>query len=178
MSNSSKILVSMLLVIVVALSFGGGFFWGHSTETVTPPGIDVVKEAWNLILADYVDPTQISTTNMTGGAIEGIISSLNDPYTSYISPENYEIVQSNFQGEFDGIGAFVSQIEGKIIIIAPIPGAPAEKAGIKSGDTILEINGESAEGMSLDVATSKIRGPSGTTVKLLVLHKEDTEPVE
>src|SRR4030042_1482832 len=104
MSNSSKILVSMLLVMVVALSFGGGFFWGHSTETVTPPGLDVVREAWNLILADYVDPTRISTTNMTGGAIEGIISSLNDPYTSYISPENYEIVQSNLQGGVDRLG--------------------------------------------------------------------------
>jgi len=178
MSNSSKILVSMALVIVVALAFAGGFFVGQSNQPSAPVGLDVVKEAWNYILADYVDPTRIHTANMTGSAIEGIIASLNDRYTSYISPDNFEIIQSNFQGEFDGIGAIVSVLDGKIVIVAPIPGTPAEKAGIKKNDVILQINGESVDNMSLDVAIGKIRGPSGTSVKLLILHEGDTEPVE
>jgi len=178
MSNSSKILVSMALVIVVALAFAGGFFVGQSNQPSAPVGLDVVKEAWNYILADYVDPTRIHTANMTGSAIEGIIASLNDRYTSYISPDNFEIIQSNFQGEFDGIGAIVSVLDGKIVIVAPIPGTPAEKAGIKKNDVILQINGESVDNMSLDVAIGKIRGPSGTSVKLLILHEGDKEPVE
>jgi carboxyl-terminal processing protease len=178
MSNSSKILISILLVAVVALAFGGGFFIGRGNQPAAPAGLDIVNEAWNYILSDYVDPTRISTANITGGAIEGMIASLHDRYTSYISPDNFKIVQSNFQGEFDGIGAIVSLVDGKIVIVAPIPGTPAEKAGIKKNDVILEINGESVDGMSLDVAIGKIRGPSGTSVTLLVLHEADKEPVE
>jgi carboxyl-terminal processing protease len=168
----------MVLVIVVALAFAGGFFVSQSNQSPAPVGLDVVGEAWNYILADYVDPTRIHTANMTGSAIEGMITSLNDRYTSYINADEFEIIQSNFQGEFDGIGAVVSVLDGKIVIVAPIPGTPAEKAGIKKNDVILQINGESVDNMSLDVAIGKIRGPSGTSVKLLILHEGDTEPVE
>ena len=178
MSNSSKIIASMLLVIVIALAFGGGFFIGQSNQSAVPAGLDVVREAWNFISADYVDPTRISTANMTGGAIEGLITSLHDRYTSYISPDNFDIVQSNFQGEFEGIGAIVSVVDGKIVIVSPIAGAPAEKAGIKKNDVIMQINGEPVAGLSLDIAIGKIRGPSGTTVRLLILHEGDKEPVE
>ena len=178
MSNSSKIIISMVLVIVVVLAFGGGFFVGQANQSTAPAGLDVVKEAWNYILSDYVDPTRISTANITGGAIEGMIASLNDRYTSYINPDAFEILRSNFQGEFEGIGAVVSVLDGKMVIVYPIAGAPAEKAGIKKNDVILQVNGESVDGMNLDVAIGKIRGPSGTSVKLLILHEGDKEPVE
>jgi carboxyl-terminal processing protease len=115
---------------------------------------------------------------MTSAAIEGLISSLHDRYDAYVSPAEFNIVQSDFQGEFEGIGAIVSTTDNKIVIVSPIPGAPAEKAGIRKNDVILQINGEPVDSMSLDVAISKIRGPSGTTVKLLILHEGDTEPVE
>jgi carboxyl-terminal processing protease len=178
MSNSSKIIISMVLIIVVVLAFGGGFFVGQANQSSSPAGLDVVKEAWNYILSDYVDPTMINTANLTGGAIEGMITSLHDRYSSYISPADFDIIQSNFQGEFDGIGAIVTFLDGKIVIVTPLPGTPAEKAGIKKNDVILQINGEPTDNMSLDVAIGKIRGPSGTQVKLLVLHEGDTEPVE
>jgi carboxyl-terminal processing protease len=177
MSNLSKIIISMLLVIVIALSFSGGFLWGRSTESLAPADLGIVREAWDYILADYVDPARLSTVNITSASIEGIIAALHDPYTYYVSPANYEIVKSRFEGEFEGIGAVVSEIDGKIVIVALISGAPAEAAGIKSGDIIMAINGEAVEGMSMDVAVSKIRGPSGTAVKLLILHEGDTEPV-
>lgn len=178
MSNSSKILVSMLLVIVIALAFGGGFFFGQSSRPPMPAGMKVINEAWNDIATNYVDPSKINTANMTGSAITGLIASLNDRYDSYLGPAEYNVVQSDFQGEFEGIGATVTTLDGKIVIVAPIPGAPAEKAGIRKNDVILQINGEPVSDMSLDIAISKIRGPSGTTVKLLVLHQGDTEPVE
>lgn len=179
MSSSSKIIISMLIVVVVALSFGGGFYVGQSGQpSVTPAGLDIVKEAWNYINADYVDPSQINTANMTGAAIQGLISSLHDRYDVYVSPEEYNIVQSSFQGEFEGIGASVSMLDGKIVIVAPMAGSPAEKAGIRKNDVVLGINGESVANMSLDVAIGKIRGPSGTTVTLLILHEGDSNPVD
>jgi carboxyl-terminal processing protease len=178
MSNSSKTIITIVLVIVVVLTFAGGFFVGQANQSSMPPGLDVVKEAWNFILSDYVDPAQINSANMTGAAIQGILASLHDRYTAYISPAEYAIVQSNFQGEFEGIGAIVSTVDSKMVIVAPIAGAPAEKAGIKKNDVVLQINGESVDGMSLDVAIGKIRGPSGTSVKLLILHEGETEPVE
>ena len=178
MSSSSKIIASMILVIAVVLAFGGGFFVGQAGPSTAPAGLDVVNEAWNYIIKDYVDPTRISSANITAGAIEGMINSLHDRYTEYISPDDFEIIQSNFQGAFEGIGAVVSVLDGKIVIVSPIAGAPAEKAGIKKNDVILQVNGEAVDGLSLDVTIGKIRGPSGTPVTLLILHEGATEPVE
>lgn len=177
MHKSSKIIIAMVLVIAVALAFGGGFFAGQFSSPPPSEGLDIVGEAWNYLLTDYVDPSKLVSENLTRAAIEGIIASIHDPHMSYLSPENYTLVQSNFQGEFEGIGAIVGIREDKLTIVSPIPGTPAEKSGIKSGDIIMEINGESVVGMSLDVAISKIRGPSGTTVDLLILHPGETEPV-
>jgi len=178
MPKSTKIFVSMLLVVVIALAFGGGFTFGKATGARVPEGLDVVGQAWNFILMDYVDRTKLNSENMSRAAIEGIIETINDPYTSYLSPGEYESFGTSLSGEFVGIGVIVSIRDKKLLIVAPIPGSPAEKAGLKAGDNILRINEESTEGMPLDVAASKIKGPAGTTVRLLILHEGETEPVE
>jgi carboxyl-terminal processing protease len=178
MSNSSKIIIGMVIIIAIAIAFGGGVFFSKSVGLKTNTGLDVVKEAWDFIALDYVEPDKINSENFTRAAIEGIITSLDDPYSSYLSPEDRKLVTSTFHGEFDGIGAIVSIREEKLIIVATFDGAPAELSGIKAGDTILAINGESVEGLSLEVATSKIRGPRGTMVTLLILHEGETSPVE
>lgn len=170
--------MSMLLVVVIALAFGGGFTFGKTRGSRGAEGLDVVGQAWNFILTDYVDRTKLNSENMSRAAIEGIIGTLNDPYTSYLNTSEYESFGSSLSGGFVGIGVIVSLRDKQLLIVAPIPGSPAEKAGLKSGDSILRINDESVTGMSLDVAASKIKGPAGTTVKLLILHEGETEPVE
>jgi len=178
MSKLSKIFVSMLLVVVIALAFGGGFTFGKVRGSRVAEGLDVVGQAWNFILTDFVDRARLNSENMSRAAIEGIIGTLNDTYTSYLNAREYESFGSSLSGGFVGIGIIVSLRDNKLLIVAPIPNSPAEKAGLKSGDSILKINEESVTGMSLDVAASKIKGPAGTPVKLLILHEGETEPVE
>jgi carboxyl-terminal processing protease len=183
----------MVVIIAVALGFGGGFMASQQANklvvhTTTPTtttttiavsdNLDIVEEAWDELRALYVEPDKLASNNITAGAIRGIIEALQDPHMDYVTAQEYDIVQSTFQGSFEGIGATVGLRDEKLTIIAPMKGSPAEEAGILAGDTVLEINGESTEGMSVDVAVSKIRGPSGTSVKLLVLHSGAAGPVE
>ena len=144
-----------------------------------PEDLGVVWEAWSHLLRDYVDPSELKGEDFSERAIRGMLTVLGDPQTSYLSPE---IMQGRFQdvfrGNFEGIGAHVNlNREGKLVIISPIPGGPAEAAGIRAGDIILEADGESLEGLSLLEAVTKVRGPKGTTVDLLVKHLGALDPV-
>jgi carboxyl-terminal processing protease len=178
MFKARKIIITLLLVIAIGVAFSAGCLIKSTRSPTGEGGPDVIKEAWNIISSQYVEPGRLDSANMTRAAIEGIIATLDDPYTAYLSPEEYEMSQSSISGEFDGIGAVVSVRDDNIVIVSPISDSPADKAGIKAGDIIKGINGESTAGMSLNVAVSKIRGTSGTVVRLLILHMGDTEPVE
>ena len=140
--------------------------------------LDIVGQVWSVILTDFVDKNMLSSDNLSLSAIDGMITSLDDPYTSYIERNQYQLSISSLEGEFDGIGAYVSVDEGNLVIIAPIVDSPADKAGIRAGDIIMEINGEPVADLSLGEAILKIRGPRGTSVTLLVLHDGDTDPVK
>jgi len=107
-----------------------------------------------------------------------MIDAIEDPYSAYLEPDAYEMSASDLAGKFEGIGAYVGYNEGRIVIIAPIPGSPADEAGIRSGDIILGIDDESTIEMNVMDAVNRIRGKRGTPVKLLVLHDGDEEPVE
>jgi carboxyl-terminal processing protease len=189
MNGPSKLFVTMLVILALAMGFGGGFLAAQNisiappttTTTTTagvPENLNTVEEAWDQLRAQYVEPEKLASENITASAVSGIIAALQDPHMEYMTAQEYQIVQSSFQGSFDGIGATVGLRDNKITVVAPMKGLPAEKAGIKAGDIILEINGESTGGMSLDVAISKIRGASGTKVKLLILHTDSPTPVE
>ncbi len=128
------------------------------------------------VFNDYVDRDRLDVSALSQGAIRGMVEALDDPYTSYLDPETYELSLSSMEGKFDGIGAQVAMEDDRIVIIAPIAGSPAVRAGIRPGDVILEIDGVSALEMSLAEAVLLIRGPKGTSVKLLVLHQDKTEP--
>jgi carboxyl-terminal processing protease len=175
MSKITKLIISLFIVIAIALSFGAGFTFGRHTTASPGTGLDTVGQAWNIILTDYVDKDKINTGNMSQAAIEGMLQALNDPYSSYLEAKYYEMGLSSLEGEFNGIGAYITVKDKQLTIIAPIAGSPAEKAGIRPGDVILEVNDEPVAEMSLAEAILKIRGPQGTTVKLFVRHEGQTE---
>ncbi len=178
MPKITKLIIGLLLIVVIALAFGAGFFFGFSNSSGYEEGLNVVEQVWNIIFSDYVDMSKLDSANLSRGAIQGMIEALDDPYTSYLEAEHYELGMSSLEGVFDGIGAYVTIDDKQLVIIAPIAESPADKAGIRAGDIIMEIDGEPVIDMSLAEAIIKIRGPKGTAVKLLVLHEGDTEPVE
>ena len=179
MLKKMKIVVIILVLLVsLAMSFGAGCVLQSGINTDSGQALDIVQEAWDIIFTHFVDRDKLETSTLTAGAIRGMVDALDDPHCEYLPAETYELSQTHWEGKFEGIGAYVGEEEGNIIIIAPIAGSPAEKAGIRAGDMIMEVDGKSILGMSLTEVVLIIRGPRGTTVTLLVLHEGESEPEE
>ncbi len=144
-----------------------------------PTDLDVIWEAWEHLNRDYVDREKIDPELATEFAIRGITSTLGDPQTSYVRADVLSGQFGDvFEGEFQGIGAFVEMnARGHLVIVSPIEGGPAELAGIKPGDIILEVDGISLEGLSTLEAVSKIRGPKDSIAQLLVKKLGQIDPI-
>ena len=179
MSQRVKIIViTLLLLVSLALSFGAGYTLGILKPVDYGRGIGSVVEAWDIIVEEYVEKDRIDVDSLAEAAIRGMVEALEDPYTAYLDPEAYELSLADIEGRYEGIGAAVGVREGQITIIAPFADSPAAAAGIKAGDIILEIDDRPTSGMSLAEAAAFVRGPRGTTVRLLILHQGETEPEE
>ncbi len=147
-------------------------------KTAAGADLSLLQEILDVIGDEYVDPAAIDEEALIRGAARGMVEGLNDPYSAYLDAEHFAVSRSDLAGKFEGIGAYVGNREGHIVIIAPIPGSPAEEAGIRAGDIILGVDGESTADMTVMDAVLLIRGPKGTPVRLLVLHDGEDEPVE
>ena len=179
MSKTLKFIVITLLVAAsLALFFGAGYILGTGTLPGSAQGFESVKQAWNIIRDDYVDKDKIDVNELAEAAIKGMVTALDDPYTAYLDAETYQLSLDSLEGEFEGIGAEVAVTDGQLTVIAPIADSPAAEAGIRAGDIILEIDGRSTSEMSLVEAVLYVRGPKGTSVRLLILHQGETEPEE
>ena len=143
-----------------------------------PPEFLAVSQAWDLLQKNYVDKTKLDPVKMAQGAIRGMVDAVGDPYTEFYSPQSYQSTMIELTGLYQGIGAYIGKKEQQIVIIAPMPGSPAEEAGLKSGDMILKIDGQSTAQLNTDEASQKIRGPAGSKVLLLVGRLSEKEPFE
>jgi len=134
-------------------------------------------ETWDTIKANYVHQP-VSETELLYGAMAGSVASLGDPHSIFFDPETTEKFTEELKGKFDGIGTEIGIKNNTLTIIAPLPGTPAEKAGLRAGDKVLSIDAEDTAGMSLDYAVSKIRGQKGTDVVLLISRQGWDVPQE
>lgn len=158
-----------------------GVAWGLLRVTMPSPTVpeelEAVWEVWQILQQDSVLKNELGPQQLSEAAIQGILDALGDPYASFLTPEQYRLETQDIKGEFEGIGVEVDSRDGPLTVIAPLRGTPAERAGIRPGDVILEVDGEPLEEMSLIQAVLKIRGPKGTTVELLVQQQGAAEPV-
>jgi carboxyl-terminal processing protease len=176
-------IISLLIGMVVWVTIGCSADNGNSSNiTSTTLGskkdFKIVEEVWEIIFQEYVENDTLDAGALRQGAIRGILEALDDPYTSYLDAEDYQLSQDDLAGKLEGIGALITIRDEQLMIISPIVDGPADKAGIGAGDIILEIDGQSTEEVSLIDAVLLIRGPKGTPVRLLVLHEDESDPEE
>ncbi|KKR72136.1 MAG: Carboxyl-terminal protease [Candidatus Roizmanbacteria bacterium GW2011_GWB1_40_7] len=189
---------TVILIIAFSLLSGGGGYWlgthevdvsweGYSPQasvvnTTAPENRDVdfslFWDVWDRLEQNYIDDEKIDPEKMVYGAIKGMTASLGDPYTVFLPPEDNEKAREDLQGEFDGIGAQLGMKDERIVVIAPLKGMPAEKAGIKSGDFIIQVDGVDTFGWTVPEAVEKIRGPKGEKVTLSVFRDGLEAPVD
>ena len=178
MAKRTIVIALLLAGLVLSLAPGCSPIMSLTGPDNAGQGLGTVSEAWDIIFEDYVEKDSLDAEALRQGAIKGMVEALDDPYTAYLDAETYQLSLSGLEGRFDGIGATVTRRDDRIIIVEPFPDSPAEKAGIRANDAVLEIDGNSVSEMSLVEAVLLVRGPRGTVVSLLVLHDGDTEPVE
>jgi carboxyl-terminal processing protease len=184
----NKLQLVLLILISVLIGYAVGinkinFDWKNykpqfSIINKEPPAslstvdLSMFWNVWDRVNTLYYDKKAIDPQKMLNGAISGLVSALDDPYSMYLPP----VQQSNFQqqmaGKFEGIGAELGMKDKEIIVIAPLDGSPAQKAGIRAGDIIAKVENTFTTGWTLQQAVDKIRGPKGTKVNIGVLHKD------
>lgn len=147
-----------------------------SLASSNPTGdLPVFWEAWHLIQRDFFSEEPIDERQVTYGAIRGLISGLNDPYTSFVEPTQHELEKDSYAGKFGGIGAILLLSERQEAIIAEvISDTPAQRAGLLVGDVIVQVDGVDVSGMMLDEIVARVRGPVDTTVELSVRRGAET----
>jgi carboxyl-terminal processing protease len=134
-------------------------------------------EVWAIVQRDYYGDLP-SMQDVTYAAIRGMLNAVNDPFTSFVTPQEAAIRAEDDSGEYEGIGAYVDMDEaGKLVIVAPFEGSPAEAAGLQPEDRIVAVDGVSIVGLSLSEAISKVRGPAGSEA-VLTVEREGVQPFD
>jgi carboxyl-terminal processing protease len=194
------IVVPIALFLVAVLGGGalfiGGFALGSQRATTAGTAADLQQEfapfweAWDAITQQYaLGP--VDRHALIEGAIGGLFKAVDDPYSGYMTSEEYKQSLEGVTGQFEGIGAEIGTqaTDGsgsctpisatcQMVVIAPLAGSPAEKAGLKAGDIVTAIDGSSTNDLTLDDAVAKVRGTRGTTVTLTIQREGEAQPIE
>ncbi|PIR69841.1 MAG: hypothetical protein COU47_00165 [Candidatus Niyogibacteria bacterium CG10_big_fil_rev_8_21_14_0_10_46_36] len=193
MSFRSKTFTLAAGAIIVVAVFSIGFVLGKQQNAAINSVTEVYNknsgntdavdfslfwQTWATLKSKYVSSDDIDPQDLVWGAIRGMVDAVGDPYTVFLPPRENELFQSSVRGDFEGVGMEIGMRNDLLTVIAPLEGTPADRAGIKAGDQIIQIDDMSAAGVSLDEAVTLIRGPKGTDVVLTLLRKGEDEPVK
>jgi carboxyl-terminal processing protease len=185
--KSNKLTDVLLYLSLAIFLFGFGYKMGESKNTwavdknidtaslkqsapksAETLNFDLFWETWKQLQTRYIDKEKLTTQKMFYGAIKGLVQTAEDPYTFFLTPEENQQAKDDLGGKFEGIGAQLGMQENRIMIVAPIKNSPAMEAGLRAGDYINKVDGQSTRGWTLPQTVSKIRGKGGTTVTLTI----------
>lgn len=197
-----KVKKSIKLTIVLIIVFASGFFIGNtalafSKTKTSDVDMNTFWKVWDILDKQFVTTNhkdklgqEIASTTVSEfdgmskeqrriyGAIKGMVDSEQDPYTTFFTPEEAKSFETEIKGSFEGIGMEVGKRDGIIVVISPVSGSPAEKAGVKPGDKVVKINDKTTMDMSIDEAVKIIRGPKGTTVNIQIYRDGVDKPID
>ena len=148
-----------------------------ATQTEVDAAFQAFREVWDLIHTEYIN-RPVDDVALVRGAIRGMVRALEDPFSGYSDPVEFRRQQDDLNGEFEGIGVEVAEREGRIVIVAPIAGSPAEKAGLLPGDIILRVDDRNVMGLNVTEIGGLVRGPAGSVVRLTVQRQGVSQPFE
>jgi carboxyl-terminal processing protease len=181
--KSSAIILSLILFVLI---FGSGFFIGNSKQSFWGNGVDAqepldLSAFWKTlsILEDKIvlSDEEVTDKDKIYGAISGLVNSYGDPYTVFFPPTENEQFEETISGVFVGVGMEVGIRDGFLTVISPIKNSPAEAAGVRSGDKIIAIDGETSVDLSVEEAVEKIRGEKGEVVSITVIREGEKDPI-
>ena len=202
-NRTSKVLLFVFIgMVLIAGTFSGGLWIGYAISNQAqnnfPAGIQSTAaspsqvtntdqnlndlfepfwQAWEITHQEYYKQP-LDDTVLMQGAIRGMLAALGDPHTSYMDPEEYKQATAPLQGEYEGIGAYVDVKGEYLSIVTPMPGSPAEAAGLKPGDQVIKVDGVDMTGVNPDIVLTKVKGPAGTPVTLTILREGTPESFE
>ena len=196
-NDLKKYKIILITAVLLAVSFGSGVYFGKSGDKVGYK-MPTVKEStkiasstidmdsfwttWRLLDEKFVythkDAKKIDNQDKLWGAIQGLTDSYGDPYTVFMPPEESKVFEGDISGNFEGVGMELAMKEKNIVVVAPLKGTPAYRAGVLKGDVLLEIDGKSTAGMNVEGAVKLIRGKAGTDVTISFAREGATLPVE
>src|SRR3989338_11702769 len=186
----SRIRNFLIILSLLVVAFGSGYRMGLNSSvnlsisdkisitdknpplTLSSINFDLFWDVWERVNQGYIDKSALDPQKMIYGAISGMVSSIGDPYTVFLPPEQNKESKDDLSGKFEGIGAQLGVKYKKIVIIAPLKDSPAEKAGLKAGDWIIKVDDKETIEWTLPETVAKIRGPKGSPVKLTIIGKE------
>jgi hypothetical protein len=195
--------IALVLLMLASTAFGAGIILGQAGPAlrlssglaaepssaahahVTGPAVEEMREfdtfwqAWDIVHDHFIDRDTLDATDLEYGAIRGMVSALGDEgHTTFLTPEELSRQWTDISGKFTGIGAYVGVKDGLPMIVAPFEGSPAEQAGVRVGDIIMEVDSEDVTTWSINDVVDVIRGEEGTEVVLTVLRPDEGESLE
>ncbi len=170
--NKKKFLFTLFAILIAGILIGQGMV---QAKPDTYDDLKMFTQALELIKRNYVENPD--TRELIFGALKGMVSSL-DPHSSFMPPKAYKEMDMDIRGEFQGVGIQIGMKNSQLTVIAPIEGTPADRAGIAAGDKIIKIDDEWTKDMTIEDAVDKMRGPKGTSVRLMILREGWDKPKE
>ncbi len=204
---NSKLIRTLLVLLVAGLLMGVSFSIGLAAgislpSTVSLPNLPILSgnpitgtpsatqtavsrdtlfepfwQAWELVHENYVDQP-VDDQLLMQGAIRGMLDALGDPYSGFLTNDEYQQANAPLRGEYEGIGAWVDTSGKYLTIISPMEGSPAEKAGLRAGDQIIAVDGEDVTSLDPQLVLRRVLGPAGSTVRLTILREGEESPFE